>query len=140
MKTQIKSLGMATVMVATLFTTASCSKEKKEEKRIEAAIDKQAGTYRISGTSGSNTFTDETATVTKEGKTKVMISGSVLGKTYTFEVKNGGSVSGGSVSGSSDGTAIGYVGSNGLTFGIAEDGSFGLVDPENSINISGTKK
>jgi hypothetical protein len=140
MKTQIKFLSIATIAVASLFATASCSKKAKEEKQIEAAIDKQAGSYLASGSNSSGVFTDESITVTKDGKTKVSISGSVLGKTYNFEVKNGSSVSGGSVSGNSDGKAIGYVGSGGLVFSITEDGALALVDPANSLTVGATRK
>jgi hypothetical protein len=140
MKTQIKFLSMAAIVVASLFTTTACSKKAKEEKRVEAAIDKQVGTYVGSGVSASGTFLDESITVTKDGKTKVSISGSVLGKTYNFEVKNGGSVSGGAVSGNSDGKAIGYVGDGGLVFGISEDGALALIDPTNSLTLAATKR
>jgi hypothetical protein len=140
MKTQIKSIGIVAIVIASLFTTTACSKKAKEEKRIEAAIDKQVGSYLASGTNASGVFTDESITVTKEGKTKVSISGSVLGKTYNFEVKNGSNVSGGSVSGNSDGKAIGYVGSGGLVFAISEAGELALIDPTNSLNVGATKK
>jgi hypothetical protein len=139
MKTQIKSIGIVAIVIASLFTTTSCKKQK-EEKRIEAAIEKQSGSYRASGVNASGTFIDESITVTKDGKTKVSISGNVLGKTYNFEVKNGASVSGGAVSGNAEGTAIGYVGDGGLVFGISEDGSLALVDPANSLNVAATKK
>ncbi len=139
MKTQIKSIGIVAIVIASLFTTTSCKKQK-EEKRIEAAIDKQSGSYLAGGINASGVFIDENITVTKEGKTKVSISGSVLGKTYNFEVKNGSNVSGGSVSGNSDGKAIGYVGSGGLVFAISEAGELALIDPTNSLNIAAVKK
>jgi HKD family nuclease len=139
MKTAIKTLGVLAITVASLFTNTSCSKNK-EEKQIEVAIEKRAGTYTADGTNINGPYTDETITVLKEGKTKVTITGSILPKTYLFEVKNGSNVSGGSVSGNADGTAIGYVGSNGLTFSISESGAIALVDPSNSFTLAGTKK
>ncbi len=139
MKTTIKCLSIAIIVTASLLVNTACSK-KKEEKRVEAAIDARVGTYKISGVNSSGPFFDQTATVTKEGNTKVSISGAALGKTYTFEVKNGGSVSDGAVSGNDEGKAIGYVGAGGLVFGIEEDGGFGLIDPSAGLTASGEKQ
>lgn len=139
MKTAIQFLSMATIVVASLLGTTSCKKQK-EENRVEAAIEKQSGTYTASGVNESGPFVDAPITVTKDGKTGVVISGSVLPKAYAFTVKNGSSVSGGSVSGNSNGSAIGYVGSGGLVFGIEENGSLALVDPSNSLTLAATRR
>jgi hypothetical protein len=84
MKTQINFLNTVVLALLLLFSATACRKNR-HERRIERAINEKVGSYSIAGKIGDIAYTNETITVSKLDKTKILISGDVLPKTYSFE-------------------------------------------------------